>query len=93
MRQYSQPAIAMTMMAAFIISIRGTVRQAALLGLAATISHTAIVWVLAFIGLHYAGRFNVEETEPYFQLATGLIVIAMAGWLYWRIRRQRAGSR
>ena len=87
-----EPGHSKTMMAAFIISIRGTVRQAALLGLAATVSHTAVVWALAFVGLHYAGRFNVEETEPYFQLATGLIVIAMAGWLYWRIRRERAGS-
>jgi nickel/cobalt transporter (NicO) family protein len=32
------------MMAAFIVVIRGTVAQAALLGLAATISHTLVIW-------------------------------------------------
>ena len=31
------------MMAAFIVAIRGTVVQAVLLGLAATVSHTAVV--------------------------------------------------
>ena len=84
-----EPGHSKTVMAAFIISIRGTVRQAALLGLSATISHTAIIWVLAFVGLHYAGRFNVEETEPYFAVATGIMVMAMAGWMFWRIRREQ----
>ncbi|MFA6544792.1 MAG: sulfite exporter TauE/SafE family protein [Limisphaerales bacterium] len=84
-----EPGHSKTVMAAFIISIRGTVRQAALLGISATISHTAIIWVLAFIGLRYAGRFNVEETEPYFALATGIMVMAMAGWMFWRIRREQ----
>lgn len=84
-----EPGHSKTVMAAFIISIRGTVRQAALLGLSATISHTAIIWVLAFVGLHYADRFKVEETEPYFAVTTGLIVMAMAGWMFWRIRREQ----
>ncbi|MGC6744899.1 hypothetical protein ACP0HM_10300 [Escherichia coli] len=34
-----------TMMAAFIIAIKGTIKQAVMLGLAATISHTAVVSV------------------------------------------------
>ena len=84
-----EPGHSKTVMAAFIISIRGTVRQAALLGISATISHTAIIWVLAFVGLHYADRFNVEESEPYFAVATGIMVMAMAGWMFWRIRREQ----
>ncbi len=84
-----EPGHSKTVMAAFIISIRGTVRQAALLGISATVSHTAIIWVLAFVGMRYAGRFNVEETEPYFAVATGLIVMTMAGWMFWRIRREQ----
>ncbi len=84
-----EPGHSKTVMAAFIISIRGTVRQAVLLGLSATLSHTAIIWLLAFLGLHYAGSFTVEETEPYFALATGIIIVAMAGWMFWRIRREQ----
>src|SRR5579863_9446725 len=79
-----EPGHSKTMMAAFIIAIRGTVTQAVLLGLAATFSHTAIIWVLAAIGLHYAGSYKVEGLEPYFQVATGLIVIAMSAWIFRR---------
>lgn len=36
-----EPGHSKTMMAAFIIAIKGTIKQAVMLGLAATISHTA----------------------------------------------------
>ena len=39
-------------MAAFIIAVRGTVRQAVLLGICATLSHTVIVRVIALGGLY-----------------------------------------
>ncbi|MBZ3655859.1 hypothetical protein JS565_13205 [Salmonella enterica subsp. enterica serovar Senftenberg] len=44
------------MMAAFIIAIKGTVKQAVMLGLAATLSHTAIVWLIALVGCILAGH-------------------------------------
>ena len=47
-----EPGHSKTMMAAFIVAIRGTVGQAVLLGIAATISHTAIVWAIAFAGMY-----------------------------------------
>ncbi len=47
-----EPGHSKTMMAAFIIAVRGTVGQAVLLGLAATLSHTAIVWGIALGGLY-----------------------------------------
>lgn len=84
-----EPGHSKTMMAAFIVAIRGTVKQAVLLGVSATVSHTAIIWVLAFVGLRYSGRFDVETTEPYFQLATGVIVVGMAAWMFSRTRRQQ----
>src|SRR5215471_16661798 len=82
-----EPGHSKTMMAAFIVAIRGTVRQAVLLGLSATISHTFVIWALAFVGLHYSGRFTAEQTEPYFQLATGVLVVGMAVWMFARTRR------
>ena len=88
-----EPGHSKTLMAAFIVAIRGTVKQAVLLGLSATVSHTAVIWVLAFVGLHYSGRFNVETTEPYFQVATGVMVIGMAAWMFARTRRgERAAA-
>lgn len=87
-----EPGHSKTLMAAFIIAIRGTVKQAVLLGVSATISHTAIIWILALVGLHYAGQFNVETTEPYFQVATGMIVIGMAAWMFVRTRREQRSA-
>ena len=82
-----EPGHSKTMMTAFIVAIRGTVWQAFLLGVSATISHTAIIWILAFVGLYYSSSLNVEELEPYFQLATGVVVIGLAGWMLYRTRQ------
>jgi nickel/cobalt exporter len=53
-----EPGHSKTMMAAFIIAVRGTVLQAALLGLSAAISHTAVVWVRA-VGRPLSGHLTV----------------------------------
>ena len=88
-----EPGHSKTMMAAFIISVRGTVAQAVLLGLSAAFSHTLIIWVLAAIGLHYSQRLDVEGLEPWFQLATGAIVVGMALWMFRRIRGEQQSAR
>ena len=84
-----EPGHSKTMMAAFIVSIRGTIGQALLLGLSATISHTAIIWILAYAGLRYAAKLDVEKTEPYFQLASGVIILILAAWTFARTRREK----
>jgi len=79
------------MTAAFIVAIRGTVAQAVLLALAATASHTAVVWALALLALTYGRNINVEATDPYFQILSGAIILGMAVWMMlrlWRARRQ-----
>jgi nickel/cobalt exporter len=87
-----EPGHSKTMMASFIISIRGTVAQAALLGLSAAFSHTLVIWVLAAVGLHFSGQLDVEGLEPWFQLATGAIIIGMAAWMFARLRRDRRAA-
>lgn len=84
-----EPGHSKTMMAAFIIAVRGTVRQAILLGLAATLSHTAVVWLVALGGMWLFGGLRAEDTEPYFQLASGVIIIGLAVWMLWRTRREQ----
>lgn len=76
-----EPGHSKTMMAAFIIAVRGTVRQAVLLGLAATLSHTLVVWVVALGGMWLFGGLNAETTEPYFQAASGALIVAIAAWM------------
>ena len=84
-----EPGHSKTMMAAFIVAIRGSVGQAVLLGLSATLSHTAIVWAIALGGLYFGARLNLQTSEPYFQLASALIIFAVAGWMIWRTWREQ----
>ena len=76
-----EPGHSKTMMAAFIISVRGTVGQAILLGLSATLSHTLIVWFVALLGLHFGSAYATEAVEPWLQLISGIIIIAIALWM------------
>lgn len=88
-----EPGHSKTMMAAFIVAIRGTMGQAVLLGLSATLSHTAVVWLVALGGLYFGRNLNAETTEPYFQLASAVLIVAIAMWMLWRTwREQKAAS-
>ena len=82
-----EPGHSKTMMAAFIIAVRGTVAQAVLLGLSATVSHTAVVWALALVGLYFGQNSDVLASEPYFQLLSGALIIATAIWMAWRVHK------
>lgn len=84
-----EPGHSKTMMAAFIIAIQGTVSQAVLLGLSATLSHTAVVWVTAFAGQYFGREWGSEATEPYFQLASAVIIVGVAVWMLWRTWREQ----
>src|SRR3954464_3612123 len=69
-----EPGHSKTMMAAFIVAIRGTVGQAVLLGLSAAISHSLLIWMLAAVALKYGSSWDAESTEPYFQMASAVII-------------------
>jgi len=87
-----EPGHSKTMRAAFIVAIRGTLAQATLLGLAATVSHTAIVWLIALGGLYFGRQWNTQTTEPYFQVASAVLIVAVAAWMLWRTRQLAAAE-
>ncbi|UVO40168.1 nickel/cobalt efflux transporter RcnA [Bradyrhizobium arachidis] len=84
-----EPGHSKTMMAAFIIAVRGTVFQAVLLGLSATISHTAVVWAVALAGLYFGQELSGERSEAYLQLVSAVIIVGIAGWMVWRTWRDQ----
>jgi nickel/cobalt exporter len=83
-----EPGHSKTMMAAFIVAIRGTVTQAVMLGIAATVSHTAVVWAVALTGLYFGSRWSAEAGEPYLQIASGALILGVALWMIWRSWRE-----
>ncbi len=83
-----EPGHSKTMMAAFIVAIRGTIGQAVLLGLSAAISHSLIIWILAAAALHFGSQWNAETVEPYLQLGSAVMILALATWMFFRTRRE-----
>src|SRR5215218_8834326 len=75
-----EPGHSKTMMAAFIVAIRGTIGQAILLGLSAAISHSLIIWLLAALALKYGSQWNAEASEPWFQLISAVLIAGLAIW-------------
>ena len=75
-----EPGHSKSMMAAFIVAVRGTVPQAILLGICAAISHTATVAVVALGGLAFGGAFATERVEAGLLVLGGLIVTGIALW-------------
>ncbi|STW26217.1 nickel/cobalt efflux protein RcnA [Klebsiella michiganensis] len=55
-----------------------------MLGLAATLSHTAIVWMIALGGMYISRKFTAESAEPWFQLISAVIILGTAAWMFWR---------
>ena len=81
-----EPGHSKTMMAAFIIAIRGTVTQAVLLGLSAAVSHSLVIWILASGALYFGAQWDAEKTEPYLQIGSSVMIFALALWMYLRTR-------
>ncbi len=81
-----EPGHSKTMMAAFIVAVRGTVPQAILLGASAAFSHVIVVWILAVAALNWGSELVSEETEPLFIVVSGLIIVALALWMLVRTR-------
>lgn len=83
-----EPGHSKTMMAAFIIAIRGTIAQAVLLGFCAAVSHSLIIWMLASLALHFGNQWNAENVEPYLQLGSAVAILGLAAWMFFRTRHE-----
>jgi nickel/cobalt exporter len=75
------------MMASFIVAVKGSVSQAALLGLCAAISHSLIVWILAALAIKLGNDMIAEQSEPYLMLFSAVVVLGVAVWMFMRTRR------
>lgn len=83
-----EPGHSKSMMAAFIVAVRGTPRQATLLGVSAAIGHTIIVWALALIGLYLGDSLILERAEPWLVLISGLLIMALAFRIFWMLHAE-----
>src|SRR4051812_21211381 len=73
-----EPGHAKSLMAAYIVAIRGNAAQAATLGLSAAAGHTIVVWALAIAGLALGEKYIVERAEPWLTLLSGILIVLLA---------------
>ena len=93
------PGHGKTVVAAYLVGERGTMRHAVLLGLTVTATHTSSVFALGFATL-YASQFIVpERLYPWLSLSSGAVVLGLGAVLIiartralLRNRRRRAES-
>ncbi len=79
-----EPGHSKGIMTAFIIGTRGSYAQAALLALCATLSHTAIVWILVWPASYGGAIWSGLAFSPYLNLISGIVILGLA---YWMLRR------
>lgn len=83
-----EPGHSKTMMAGFIVAVRGTPGQATLLGVSAAVGHTIVVWGLALLGLYLGDRMILDRAEPWLVLVSGLMIMSLAFRIFWMLRRK-----
>lgn len=90
----ASPGHGKTLMAAYLVGTRGTVRHAMGLGLTVTISHTIGVLALGGMILFAGALIPPERLFPILGFVSGLVVVAIGlGLLAQRLRESRARQR
>jgi nickel/cobalt exporter len=83
------PGHGKTLVAAYLIGSRGTLRQAIWLGLTVAITHTAGVFVLGLAALVATELVVPERVIVWLSLASSLLVVGLGATLLWRVARHR----
>jgi nickel/cobalt exporter len=88
-----EPGHGKTIMGAYLVASRGGVRHALLLGLVVTITHTAVVFLLAAGALYFAGRFHESDIAYWLGVISASLVIVVGGWMSLQAFGMLSGSR
>jgi ABC-type nickel/cobalt efflux system permease component RcnA len=81
------PGHGKTIVAAYLVGSRGTLRHALLLGATVTFTHTISVFLLG-LGTLFLSRFVVpERIYPVLGVVSGLAIVAVGGTLLWKRAR------
>jgi nickel/cobalt exporter len=84
-----EPGHAKSLMAAYIVAIRGTAGQAVTLGISAAIGHTIVVWIIAISALTFGQRYVVDQAEPWITVLSGVLIVLLAVRMLWSLRHRQ----
>jgi ABC-type nickel/cobalt efflux system permease component RcnA len=71
------PGHGKTIVAAYLVGSRGTLRHAALLGFVVTITHTSSVYLLGFATLYLSDYIVPEDLYPWMGIVSGAIILTL----------------
>jgi ABC-type nickel/cobalt efflux system permease component RcnA len=86
-----EPGHSKGIMTAFIVGTRGSYLQAMVLAGCATLSHTAVVWLLAWPASYGGMWWSGAQLAPYLNLASGVVILFLAYWMLRRFNRAQHG--
>lgn len=86
-----EPGHSKTLIAAYLIGVKGTRRDALLLGLSAAATHSIVVIALAVAALWLGREALADDAGRWLQLGSGALVVVIGSWLLTRrwLRRRR----
>lgn len=76
-----EPGHAKTLTAAYLIGIKGTKRDALLLGLSVALTHSIVVIGISVIALLVGRESFTQDVTHWLQLGSGIIVVLLGAWL------------
>lgn len=85
-----QPGHGKTIVAAYLVGARGTVRDAVILGVVVTITHTLTIYVLAALAGWGSLYWDMAEVERYLGVLAALLILLVGLSLLWTQWRRRA---
>ena len=83
-----EPGHAKTLTAAYLIGIKGTKRDALMLGLSVAITHSFVVVALSAAALWVGKETFTQDVTHYLQIGSGLIVVVLGIWMLQKRVRQ-----
>lgn len=84
-----EPGHAKTLTAAYLIGIKGTKRDALLLGISVAITHSIVVFLLSVAALWVGEETFTKDASHWLQVGSGIIVILLGSWMLIRRIRQK----
>lgn len=88
-----EPGHAKTLTAAYLIGIKGTKRDALLLGLSVAATHSIVVIGISVAALWLGRETFTQDVSHWLQISSGMIVIALGFWMLVRRIRQMNRSK
>lgn len=86
-----EPGHGKTMVAAYLVGVRGTPKHAVLLGAMVTFAHTISVFALGLVTMFLSQYILPEKLAKMLGLVSGLSIIWIGGMMLWRRLRKLSG--